>query len=102
MRIQMSTMTSALAEMDKKKITKLVLDLRDNPGGEVRQAVLVAKKFVPKGLITKLDYKSEKYSDIEYNSDLEKTKYKLGGTCKRNECQCIGDRFRSNSGYRCR
>jgi carboxyl-terminal processing protease len=70
-------LTNALAEMDKNKITKLVLDLRDNPGGAVDQAVLVAKKFVPKGLITKLDYKSDQYPDVVYNSDLEKTKYKL-------------------------
>jgi len=69
--------TAALAEMDRNKITKLVLDLRDNPGGEVGQAVSVAEKFVPEGLITRLDYKSEKYSDIEYFSDLEKSKYKL-------------------------
>lgn len=69
--------TKALAEMDKNKITKLILDLRDNPGGEVSQAVAVAQKFVPQGLITKLDYKSEKYSDIEFNSYLEKSKYKL-------------------------
>jgi len=67
----------ALAEMDAKKITKIILDLRDNPGGEVNQAVAVARKFVPKGLITKLDYKSEKYDDQEYYSNLEKTKYKL-------------------------
>lgn len=69
--------TKALAEMDKNKITKLILDLRDNPGGEVSQAVAVAQKFVTKGLITKLDYKSDKYADIEYNSYLEKPKYKL-------------------------
>lgn len=69
--------TKALAEMDRKKITKLILDLRDNPGGEVSQAVAVAQKFVPKGLITKLDYKSEKYTDVEYQSNLEKPKYKL-------------------------
>jgi carboxyl-terminal processing protease len=67
----------ALAEMDNSKVTKIVLDLRDNPGGEVGQAVAVAQKFVPKGLITKLDYKSESYPDIEYNSYLEKAKYKL-------------------------
>ncbi len=69
--------TKALAEMDKNKITKLILDLRDNPGGEVSQSVAVAQKFVPKGLITKLDYKSEKYPDVEYNSYLEKPKYKI-------------------------
>lgn len=67
----------ALAEMDAKKVTKIILDLRDNPGGEVNQAVAVARNFVPKGLITKLDYKSEKYDDQEYYSNLEKTKYRL-------------------------
>lgn len=67
----------ALAEMDKKKITKLVLDLRDNPGGEVSAAAAVAQELVPKGLITKLDYKSETYKDIEYYSYLEKPKYNL-------------------------
>jgi len=69
--------TAALAEMDRNRITKLILDLRDNPGGEVGQAVAVAQKFVPKGLITRLDYKSEKYQDLEYRSNLEKQKYKL-------------------------
>lgn len=70
-------MTAALAEMDRKGITKLILDLRGNPGGEVGQAVAVAQKFVPKGLITRLDYKSEKYQDLEYRSYLEKPKYRL-------------------------
>ena len=67
----------ALAEIDAKKVTKIILDLRDNPGGEVNQAVAVARHFVPKGLVTKLDYKSEKYNDQEYFSNLEKAKYKL-------------------------
>lgn len=70
-------MTKALEEMDRKKITKLIFDLRNNPGGEVNQAVAVARKFVPKGLITKLDYQSSRYKDIEYFSNLEKPKYKL-------------------------
>lgn len=70
-------MTKALKEMDKNDITKLVFDLRDNPGGEVNQAVQVARKFVPKGLITKLDYHSSRYDDINYYSYLEEPKYKL-------------------------
>jgi carboxyl-terminal processing protease len=70
-------MSKALKEMDKDKVTKLILDLRSNPGGEVSQAVTVAQNFVQKGLITKLDYKSEGYTDIEYNSYLDKAKYKL-------------------------
>ncbi|HEX2946189.1 MAG TPA: S41 family peptidase [Clostridia bacterium] len=67
----------ALTEIDAKKVTKIILDLRDNPGGEVNQAVAVARNFVPRGLITKLDYKSERYDDQEYFSNLEKPKYKL-------------------------
>ncbi|MCX7748642.1 MAG: S41 family peptidase [Clostridia bacterium] len=70
-------MTKALDEMDKNNIRKIILDLRDNPGGEVGQAVAIARKFVPEGLITKLDFKSEDIKDEEYFSYLKKTKYKL-------------------------
>ncbi len=70
-------MTNALKEMDNNEITKLVLDLRNNPGGEVNQAVQVARKFVPRGLITKLDYHSSRYDDISYYSYLENPKYEL-------------------------
>lgn len=38
---------------------KVILDLRDNPGGYVDQAVAVARNFVPKGIITTLKYKDE-------------------------------------------
>ena len=69
--------TNALKYFDKYNISKIVLDLRDNPGGEVSQAVEVARKFVPAGPITKLDYKSSKYEDVEYYSTLKQSKYKL-------------------------
>jgi carboxyl-terminal processing protease len=67
----------ALAECDNRKIKNIILDLRDNPGGEVGQAVALADKIVPEGLITKLDYKSENFDDIEYYSTLKQPKYKL-------------------------
>ena len=51
--------TNALKEMDKNNINKIILDLRDNPGGLVDQCVSLSRKFVPKGLITKLAFKSE-------------------------------------------
>lgn len=70
-------MTKALSEIDNKNITKIIFDLRNNPGGEVSQAILVAQKFVPKGLITKLDYHSSRYRDSSYYSNLENPKYKL-------------------------
>lgn len=67
----------ALNEMDKNGISKIILDLRNNPGGEVDQAVLIARKFVPEGLITRLDFKSESKEDEEYYSKLSSSKYKL-------------------------
>lgn len=67
----------ALAEMDKNHISKIVLDLRNNPGGEVGVAVAIARRFVPAGVITTLDYKSESHKDVVYKSYLEKSKYKL-------------------------
>ncbi|HHV97316.1 MAG TPA: S41 family peptidase [Clostridiaceae bacterium] len=67
----------ALKEIDDKGISKIILDLRDNPGGLVDQGVALARHFVPKGLITKLVFKSEDMPDQEYNSYLENPKYKL-------------------------
>lgn len=65
----------ALKEADKKGIRKLVLDLRDNPGGEVGQAVNIARFLVRKGIITTLDFKSKDYEDTVYLSYIEKPKY---------------------------
>lgn len=41
----------ALNELHKQGMTSLVLDLRDNPGGIVEQAVKVAEKFLPAGQV---------------------------------------------------
>jgi len=65
----------ALKEMDKKGLWKMVLDLRGNPGGEVFQAVSIARFLVRKGVITTLDFKSNKQNDIVYESYLTKVKY---------------------------
>lgn len=67
----------ALNYFDSKKITKVVLDLRNNPGGYLDQAISVAQNFVPKGVVTKLDYKDPVRPDETYYSNLEKIKYKL-------------------------
>ncbi len=39
----------ALAALDKAKITDLIIDLRDNPGGLLESAVGVAEQMLPKG-----------------------------------------------------
>ncbi|HEY8500207.1 MAG TPA: S41 family peptidase [Clostridia bacterium] len=65
----------ALKEMDNRGLEKMILDLRNNPGGEVSQAVAIARKLVSRGVITKLDFKSEDARDITYYSYLYKSKY---------------------------
>ena len=55
---------------------KLILDLRDNTGGYVDQAVFVARNFVPRGVITTLKFKNPN-SDIIYRSYLENNPYKM-------------------------
>ncbi|MDA8207113.1 MAG: S41 family peptidase [Thermaerobacter sp.] len=45
----------------------LVLDLRDNPGGEVSQALKVANLIVPKGPVVTLKYKNSR-GDVTYDS----------------------------------
>lgn len=45
----------------------LILDLRDNPGGEVSQALAVANLLVPKGPVVTLKYKNRS-EDVTYDS----------------------------------
>lgn len=45
------------------RINKIIIDLRDNPGGELSTAKAVASLFVPKGkIISKMEYKVERFS----------------------------------------
>ncbi len=65
----------ALVEIDKKKAKKVILDLRDNPGGMLNQAISISGLFVPKGPVV---YIKGKNKELEtHTSTLEKSKYKL-------------------------
>ena len=68
-------MKKALEELDKKGIKKIILDLRDNPGGFFNEAVSVAQLFVPKGTIV---YVKDKNGILQrYDSYLKESKYQL-------------------------
>jgi len=67
--------SEAMEQIKQAGITKILLDLRDNPGGFVDEAVDVARKLVPEGLITRLDFRSERLSDTEYYSSLKNSPY---------------------------
>jgi len=70
-------LVTVLEAAEKDGISKLVLDLRDNTGGEVTQAVAVARHFVPAGPITTIKFKAAGMKDKVYTSELSAPPYKL-------------------------
>ncbi len=70
--------TPVLNEFDEKGITDVILDIRDNGGGELNAAIALANHFVPEGVITKLKYKDEtKNEDLTVTNGMTKPKYNL-------------------------
>ena len=65
----------ALRDFDNKKIKNVILDLRDNPGGLLSEAVYISNLFVPEGPIVNIKYKNGKAET--YYSNLKKPKYNL-------------------------
>lgn len=65
----------ALEEFDNKGIKKVIMDLRDNPGGQLMQSISVSRLFVPKGDIVHIRTKNKALET--HKSTLEKSKYKL-------------------------
>ncbi len=66
--------SKALDYMDQNGINKLVIDLRDNPGGYLQEAVNVAGYFVPAGPVVTVAMNS---GNETYYSYLKNPKYKI-------------------------
>lgn len=66
----------ALAELDKLGAKRIVLDLRNNPGGYVDVAANIANHFVPQGTIVTATYKYNDQKEV-YSSTLAAPKYEL-------------------------
>ena len=62
-------------KMEEEGMKKLVLDLRQNPGGLINTSVAVANYLIPKGNIVTVKGRDGKLE--EYNSNLEAVKYPL-------------------------
>ncbi|MEO6725354.1 MAG: S41 family peptidase, partial [Blastocatellia bacterium] len=60
----------AIEKLKKEGMTSLVLDLRGNPGGLLRQAVQVAETFLPRGLeVVSVRGREGRYQPQTYRSD---------------------------------
>lgn len=65
----------ALDEFDKNNITKVIVDVRDNPGGLLDQAINISRLFVPKGPVVHIQERNEPART--YYSTLQEKKYQL-------------------------
>jgi carboxyl-terminal processing protease len=70
--------TPILNEFDEKGIKNVILDLRNNGGGELNAALSLANHFIPSGVITKLKYKDETLNeDLTVTNSMTEPKYNL-------------------------
>ncbi|HWQ74293.1 MAG TPA: S41 family peptidase [Syntrophomonas sp.] len=69
--------SDALSDIEKTGATRMILDLRNNTGGEVDQAISVARHLVPAGTISTLEFRNPDMEDTVYKSYLEKPTYTL-------------------------
>ena len=69
--------SNAVDHFKSRGINKIVLDLRNNGGGLVSQAVLATGIFIGQGDITKLDFFNPDHTDISYVSSQPKPDFKL-------------------------
>lgn len=66
----------ALAAIDEKGVTNVILDLRDNPGGYLVAAVNIAGMLVPEGVIISTEFRQSESNQV-HKSTLKNPKYKL-------------------------
>lgn len=61
---------SSIERLKKEGMSSLLLDLRDNPGGLLRQAIEVAETFLPKGMeIVSVRGREDRYQPQAYRSE---------------------------------
>lgn len=60
---------AAVDELNEKGMKKLIIDLRDNPGGDLNIVCQIADMLLPEGIITYMEYKDGTRQD--YSSDAE-------------------------------
>ncbi|PKQ14959.1 MAG: hypothetical protein CVT67_11685 [Actinobacteria bacterium HGW-Actinobacteria-7] len=62
--------TKAIKSLEKKGAKSFILDLRDNPGGALDQAISVSSLFQPSGVVVRVDERGK--PEIEHRTSLHK------------------------------
>ncbi|HMK49239.1 MAG TPA: S41 family peptidase [Thermodesulfovibrionales bacterium] len=71
-----SDLSAAMDNLTRQKVSALILDLRNNPGGLLNSAVDVSSQFLPSGKLV-VFIKDRKGDKIEYKSNRHKTEFEL-------------------------
>ena len=66
-----------LAYFDKNGVKKLIIDLRNNPGGDKDALIEILRMFTPKGPIFNVEFKDSKQNEKYYNNKDNSKKYKV-------------------------
>ncbi len=69
--------SDALKDFDKKNIKNLIIDVRDNPGGELNSLLDTLRLFMPKGDILHIHYKDEAQNVTYKNNKNSSGKYNI-------------------------
>lgn len=72
-----SEVKEQMAYFDKNGIKKLIIDLRNNPGGDKDALIEILRMFTPKGPIFNIEFKDSKQNEKYYNNKDNSKKYKI-------------------------
>jgi len=72
-----SEVKEQMAVFDKAGIKKLIIDLRNNPGGDKDALIEILRMFTPKGPIFNVEFKDSKQNEKYYNNKDNSKKYKI-------------------------
>ncbi len=67
----------ALTFFEAEGIEDVILDLRNNPGGELNAALDICRLFTPKGVIMRVEYADSKNNELYYNEQDNAGKFNL-------------------------
>lgn len=67
---------AALEELNKLKVKKIIVDLRNNPGGELQSVIEFSNLFIPQGVVANIEYTIESNNKTYYSYN-KGPRYKL-------------------------
>ena len=72
-----SEMKALVEELQNKKVRNVILDLRDNPGGDLNAAIDIANIFVSAGAIGELRYKNKEQNEVIMSKNYNAPRFKM-------------------------